>query len=417
MASQYNYERIKALAKEFQTSVKNLIALAPQNDPFYVGTETDWAKARWFADIYSRAGYGTFNRPHLRRVHYWIVSQSEPVMMPNGKPYENTEGCWGYLDNASKYARYLDLVPMNGLKDNKNPDPHINARYSYGSPEYLIDVPELNEPYVSVDNINDVDAQPYHLEVWCEKSTMNDVLLPVCQQFNANLVTFEGEVSTTSVCVELAARIRQANKPVRIFYISDFDPAGNSMPVAMARKIEFSIYNDSFLRQYDIQVKSIALTLEQVRQYRLPRKPIKDSEKRAASFEDAFGAGAVELDALEALYPGSLAQVVSDALEPYYSRMASQEVRRQRAALQQAVKTQVDEIVAKYQNEIDALQNMIDELNSVDVDASQYAVSRFEPHVSEAVTDDWLFDSKRPYHVQIGYYKAHKGQDSDMGVA
>jgi hypothetical protein len=41
-----------------------------------------------------------------------------------------------------------------------------------------------------------------------------------------------------------------------------------------------------------------------VRQYRLPRTSIKPSELRKQRFEDTFGTGAVELDALETLHPG-----------------------------------------------------------------------------------------------------------------
>jgi hypothetical protein len=45
----------------------------------------------------------------------------------------------------------------------------------------------------------------------------------------------------------------------------------------------------------------LALTLAQVQQYRLPRIPIKESDRRKPGFEDTYGEGAVELDALEAL--------------------------------------------------------------------------------------------------------------------
>ncbi|KXK20468.1 MAG: hypothetical protein UZ15_CFX003001693 [Chloroflexi bacterium OLB15] len=65
---------------------------------------------------------------------------------------------------------------------------------------------------------------------------MNDVLLPLCGQYRVNLVTGVGEMSITSV-LELTRRMN--GKPVRIFYVSDFDPAGQSMPCAVARKVEY----------------------------------------------------------------------------------------------------------------------------------------------------------------------------------
>src|SRR5258707_15302424 len=69
----YEYETIKQLAKEMGCKVTDLIPLAPQNDPFYTGTPTDWALAQWFAGLWQQFGYN--DKVHIRRVHYQIVSQ------------------------------------------------------------------------------------------------------------------------------------------------------------------------------------------------------------------------------------------------------------------------------------------------------------------------------------------------------
>lgn len=404
-----NYETIKALAKQTGRRVTDLIALAPQNDPFYMGTPTDHAQAAWFADVYTRAGYGVFRAPHLRRVHYWTVSQEPPVLMHNGLPYENTQKCWEYLQQAAKVARYLDLVPLHGIVDNKNPQPHVYADYTDLPVSYEIETPNLDTPPVMIYDLFEANAQPYHLEIWCEKSTMNDVLLPICQRYSANLVTFEGEVSITSVCVDFMRRVSEAgNKPVRVFYISDFDPAGNSMPVAMSRKIEFVTRGADC--DYDIKVKPVALTADQITTYRLPRIPIKETERRAASFESAFGAGAVELDALEALYPGTLAQIVTREIEPYFSTAAARAVQESENALRQAVNAQIDAITARYSAEIEALRGMIAELSQISVDTSAYEVELYPPHVDES-GDAWLFDSGRDYVGQLMAYRVHKGKD------
>ena len=118
------YEAIKAIAKAHSLRVTDLIALAPANDPFYVGTDGDLAKAEWFANLWDRFGYGA--GVHLRRVHYQIISQDSPVLMPNGKPYENTEDCWKFLGPASQAARYLGLVDPADFVDRRNPDPYIH---------------------------------------------------------------------------------------------------------------------------------------------------------------------------------------------------------------------------------------------------------------------------------------------------
>jgi hypothetical protein len=400
----WDYDTIKHVAKEAGYRVDDLLALARQNDPFYVGTPGDVQKAHWFADIWRRAGYTS--GVHLRRVHYWTVSQSPPVNLPDGKPYENTDNCWKYLCQTAKLARYMGLVRIADIIDNKNPDPHLHARYTPGGPDGWIDVPELDRPDVFAVGIDDGAAQPYHLEVWCEKSTMNDVLLPVCRRYGANLVTFEGEVSITA-CYDLIRRIRESGgKPARVWYLSDFDPAGNSMPVAMSRKVEYML--GRYELAYDVRITPSVLTPEQVQRYRLPRTPIKESERRAASFEDAFGAGATELDALEALHPGELARIVEAAVSPYYSRAAAQAAQQAYQEFEAAVNARIEAVTSRYRAELDALAGMVDGLREIEVDAGAYAVERHDPHVVE--DDGWLFDSGRDYLDQLSYYRNHKGK-------
>lgn len=43
-----NYNKIKSLAKAKKCTVKDLLALAPQNDPFYVGQRSQLELAAWF---------------------------------------------------------------------------------------------------------------------------------------------------------------------------------------------------------------------------------------------------------------------------------------------------------------------------------------------------------------------------------
>src|SRR5436305_1114947 len=65
---------------------------------------------------------------------------------------------------------------------------------SVSSPVYSLrmQLPEFPHlPHYAVDGFTAV--QPYHLEVWCEKSTMNDVFMPLCERYGANLQTGMGE--------------------------------------------------------------------------------------------------------------------------------------------------------------------------------------------------------------------------------
>jgi hypothetical protein len=241
-----DFTQIKAEKKERHCTVEEMIVLSNNNDPFYIGaTPAHNTHGQWFEKIWTEH-FNDMSNVHLRRIHYRLVSQENPVLKPDGKPYENTERCREYLALASKYARWLDLVDPGSFDDRRN-----------GKPELFYVKEEYEEPLILVSNnlmSNDFSVpempslpeyesygfnaeQRYHLEIWCEKSTMNDVLHPLCLKYEVNLVTGLGEISITQ-CKWLADRVNEHRKPCRIFYVSDFDPAGLSMPVAASRKIE-----------------------------------------------------------------------------------------------------------------------------------------------------------------------------------
>ena len=78
-----DYDTIKALAKERGVPVQQMLALAVQNDPFYVGQPAQRTAGEWFAKWFDAAGF--VQGVHLRRVHYYLVSVE--ANLPNGKPY------------------------------------------------------------------------------------------------------------------------------------------------------------------------------------------------------------------------------------------------------------------------------------------------------------------------------------------
>ena len=131
---------------------------------------------------------------------------------------------------------------------------------------------------------------------------MNDVLEPICRRYGVDLVRRRLSVHHQRH-YDASPTLPEHAKPCRIFYISDFDPASEHMPVATARQIEY--FHEKYAPDIEIKLIPLALTREQVIEYELPRTPIKESDRRKRGFEDRNGEGAVELDALEALHPGA----------------------------------------------------------------------------------------------------------------
>lgn len=432
---EFSYEMIKELAKHTGRRVTDLIALAAQNDPFYTGTPGEVALAEWFARFYHDF-YGEGTKVHVRRCHYAAVSKN--LILPNGKPYENTEECWNTILLATKAARYLRLVDVNAFHDMKHsvpidhspalpgiPDIYVNG-YLYSDELKFPDFPGL--PTFGLASYEPV--QPYHIELWCEKTTMNDILEPLCQRYGMVLQTGAGELSITATKA-LAQRIERIGKPTRIFYISDYDPAGQSMPVAVSRKLEYFVRSEQI--EADIRLFPVVLTAEQVRSYNLPRTPIKESERRKESFEARHGAGATELDALEALHPGELRTILRRYIESYFDptleRRASPVIDTLRDNLRQVRSG----VIERYEDQITAARDQLEAIKQ-DLGARMEEYGVAVQQLWQVMSDDMqlsapdldeyplpearpaneigegLYNSDRDYLEQIDVYKQFQGK-------
>jgi hypothetical protein len=474
-----DYEEITRLSAALGRTTVDLVALSKVRDPFFVMPFRQ-ARARWFVDVWRALAPGA--DVHIRRLHYRYVSLPVGERSPklNGQPYENTDRDYQTFTDASQDARSLGLVDETMFTDRRNGEPKfvadangenegswsgvVGAFVSRPEPEEVhfqyayrpraIDFPYLPSALVTAPRF----AEPYAIEIWAEKSTMNDILEPLARRLNVTLVTGLGELSYTH-CMWHVRRVLAHRKKTRILYISDFDPSGERMPVSVARKIEFLLRRDG--HDLDIRLDPLILTREQVQHYRLPRIPIKDSDKSKARFEAQHGEGAVELDALEALHPGELARIVRAAVNVY--REPARRAARTNAAIANeanrvyqdhtnaACVEFADEIsdlrdafaATTAENEADqeALANIAREAterSQVHVDAMNERMaalhdraealwgrigSEIEQRLTATHEDfDWvepsaadegeaLFDSSRAYLEQIDAYKAHGGAE------
>jgi hypothetical protein len=397
---------------------------------------------------------------HLRRAHYWLVVSDEPVYLPDRRRYLNLEAHWHLLARAGAEARHLGLIAPDSFEDHRNPDPDLWAAdvVDREEPWFMMDdvvhwslpkieaalevLPfDLPEPEVFGYGYSGSD-QAYHLEVWIEKSTQNDILSPLCRELHVNFVVGIGFQSITGT-VNMLKRISRlpANKPVRVLYVSDFDPAGDWMPVAVARQAEF--YISLYAPGRDLKLTPVVLTPDQVKKYRLPRKPIRESDQSKKCFEDRHGVGATELDALEALRPGVMAQIVRQAIKPYRDPTLEARLDEARDEAEKCIQAQWEEQMAGFREELEGLEEQAEEIagryrqSLADLDgqlqadlapvhtrleavrhAVQQCVGDFraelpdrpEPETEVVDEGDWLFDAGRDYLDQLAHYPSHKNR-------
>jgi hypothetical protein len=422
------YQDIKTLAREMRTKVSDLLVLSPQNDPYYAGLPSREEAGRWFADVWEKFGFS--DGVHLRRIHYRLVVT--PNTKPDGSRYLNSENDWQFLGVASLAARYLKLVPAEAFVDRRNPHPALYARksaelrtrttllnYSCECGDGLPDTVGLPALYVS----DFEGVQEYLVEIWVEKSTVDDVLDPLARRLKINLVTGVGEMSETAAR-NAVGRAVDYRKPLRILYVSDFDPKGRQMPVSLSRKIQF-LLDDAGL-DLDIELQPIVLTPEQCATYDLPRSFIeKRGNGHADAFEEKHGEGATELDALESLRPGELAKIV----EREVCRYIDPDLHNRVALAKRDVLSRLDEIdddvQERYRVEIDnfnaqfqRIKNDLDSLREDGAELWEGIAATLEADAPVITSDDVprprdpepiaepLFRSKRSYLYQLDHYRA-----------
>lgn len=428
------YHWIWELKQKLKVNIPQLLALAPNNDPFFCGTENDWKMGRWFEDVWKK-----FNPTHLRALHY--LCGSGQVTKLDGTPYKFTEDDWKHLQDCSKPARYLGLVAADVFDDRRNGEP-VLADWVEGEHEPTLQ--EVNEPSWFFPSIylnfsswripdppdvtgyehDDFKDRAFDLSIFIEKSTQDDILLPLCRELGINLYPSVGFQSVTTA-VKLLKRVYQLGKPERVFYISDGDKQGRGMPKAVSRQIEFWLLEHA--PGADVKLVQLALTDEQVRHYHLPR-----DEK-----------GRVELDALEIFHPGELAKLVRQAVKPYIDETIGDELQDAEEEAQDLVNEEwsalmepherdlaklhqkVAAVVKRYEKEVDGLnkrlqkelapfekplkeleQQVLDSMNGFQPDLPE----RPEPTIGKLHEKEWLFDSGREYLEQLTFYQRHKEQ-------
>ena len=153
-------------------------------------------------------------------------------------------------------------------------------------------------------------SQDYNVEVWCEKDALAGVLEPITNEYEIVLYPCRG-YNSYSALYQAARRIATISRPTVILYFGDFDPSGKDMP----RDIRDRLTGHFGLTQqfgYSLEVREIALTLDQITEYDLPPAMAKRSDSRTAKFIAEYGDMAVELDALP---PDVLQQLVRDSIE------------------------------------------------------------------------------------------------------
>lgn len=214
-------------------------------------------------------------------------------------------GAYGFPKTEADYKRLLEylnrarragLIPWSAIRDDGSTAVGTD-RYSDAD-----DVLDTLRNWAVNAEMDLLQHQPTHLEVFCEAAGMVPQLVRVARPYGV-AVRSSGGFDSTTTKHDLAVFYADIGKPVRVLHVGDMDPSGEHMHNALGEDLL------AFMTELggSCSVRRVAVTPEQQQRYGLATAPPKKTDRR--SYDHSFTVQA------EALDPTDLASIVRKAIE------------------------------------------------------------------------------------------------------
>lgn len=243
----------------------------------------------------------------VRQVYYQMIAKDlfpeewiDPVY--NAKhgldsTTKNTVKNYKKFGEVLSSARRAGLIDWNAIVDRKR---NLQSYPSWRSPAEIM---RAAADSFALDKWRD---QNYRVEVWVEKDALIGVLERACSMWALPHFSCSGYNSDSEMwraAQRLKGHINRGQKPI-IIQLTDHDPSGKDME----RDVVDRLY---LFSGYNIDVRRIALTMDQIERFDPPPNPAKESDARYAKYFEEFGDESWELDAMT---PTFLNEVIEEAV-------------------------------------------------------------------------------------------------------
>lgn len=249
----------------------------------------------------------------LRQLYYQLVARDL---------IENSDRSYKRIGHILTEARYGGLVDWDAIEDRLRV-PKL--------PYWVTGIPDAMRDTINSYRRNRQFGQDTYVELWVEKDALSSVLSRVTSKYHVRLMVNRG-YSSASAMYDAYRRFSwelergQASNAV-ILYFGDHDPSGLDMVRDIDDRMKEMLAIDGL--DHALEIKPIALTMEQIETYNPPPNPAKLSDSRAQDYIARHGRQSWELDALP---PEVLNQLATDAIEneidlDQYEKMIATEAR------------------------------------------------------------------------------------------
>lgn len=255
----------------------------------------------------------------LRQLYYQFVARGLIA---------NTERDYKRIGNILSDARRAGLIDWDAIEDRTR---FIRSLSNWGKPQDIL------ESACSSYHRDLWATQDKRIEVWIEKDALVGVIEAVCQENDVAFFSCRGYVSDSEMW-RSAMRLRRYDhnsQKVIILHLGDHDPSG----IDMTRDIEDRL--QLFSGYADIEVRRIALTMEQIEEQNPPPNPAKMTDSRYEGYVAKYGNESWELDALE---PQFISTLIRDEIE----RERDQDLWDEAVEEQEQERSQIADVIEKW---------------------------------------------------------------------
>lgn len=239
----------------------------------------------------------------VRKIHYKLLNN--PPLKHASKPdsaYKNDLASYKDLTNLLTRLRLEGRIPMDAIAD----DTRVSEAWNFFRESSNFVKRELDS--FCKNYYRDLQqSQPNHIEIFCEKLTLESTVRPIAGEYCIPLTIGKGMCSLPPRYSIYQRYKKSGREKLIVLLLSDFDPDGVVIAQSFARSMrdDFDVKNIVAVR--------VALTPEQIKEHQLPNAiEAKSSSVNYQKFVDEYGTECHELDALD---ESVLQQILREAID------------------------------------------------------------------------------------------------------
>lgn len=260
-------------------------------------------KANEIIDDFQAQGYMLT----LRQLYYQFVAKAL---------IENSERSYKNLGSIITDGRYAGLIDWSAIEDRNRTS--AAAKYCQENEEKAVSGIEYGIQY------DYWGRQENYVEVWVEKDALLGVVERACGKFHVPHMACKGYLSASEAwrAGQRFADARKNGKKCVLLHLGDHDPSG----------IDMTRDNDDrlamFAKTASVDVRRLALNLDQVHAHNPPPNPAKITDSRSTGYISKYGKKSWELDALS---PSIIDGIISEEIESLIDQNLWDEVEEEEA--------------------------------------------------------------------------------------